>query len=314
MLLFFSAALAASPPGPWDRQTVSLPGRGDDGAPLTMHYLAAGPPDAPVVVLLHGFPDFSYGWRGVIPLLSEDYRVLAPDLRGYGETDITEGGYEMDSLIGDVTAFIDATTDGPVHLIAHDWGALIGWNAVMADPSRYRTWTAVNIPHPQTLAEYWLVSPEQRQYKKFYRQVRSPPAPRLLSSLSTDRMADAFYRAELVNDAVLTDEDAEHYHDLFGQRDRVWAALQYYHHSLSLKNRDLAALRAAELPVAVDTLVVWGGQDHYMMSPMAALSCGVVTARCESAVFEDAGHYLHWELPEDMVTRWRAFVAEDGQR
>jgi pimeloyl-ACP methyl ester carboxylesterase len=308
MLLLLSAALAAPPPGPWDSQTVALPGRGDDGADLTMHYRSAGPADAPVVVLLHGFPDFSYGWRGVIPLLSEDYRVLVPDLRGYGGTDITRGGYEMDSLIGDVEAFIDATVGGPVHLIAHDWGALIGCYAVMEEPERYLSWTALNIPHPKTLAEYWLVSPEQRRYKRFYRQVRSPPAPRLLSGLDVQKMADVLYREELVNDAVLTDADAVHYHDLFGQRERVWAPLQYYHHALSLKKRDLAALRAAELPVAVDTLVLWGGADHYMMSAMAALSCQPVTARCESAVFADSGHYLHWELPEEVVSHWRAFV------
>ena len=94
-------------PGPWENLWIDVPDR-VDGAPLRMHYLAAGPVDAPRVVLLHGFPDLGWGWRDVLPQLAEDHRVLAPDLRGYGGTDRPEEGYDVGTLAADIAGFLAA--------------------------------------------------------------------------------------------------------------------------------------------------------------------------------------------------------------
>ncbi len=117
-------------PGRWENAFIEVEGA---GGKLRMHYVAAGRKDAPRLILLHGFPDFAYTWRELVPMLSGDYRVLAPDLRGYAATGKPKKGYDLDSAAADVLAFADATAaaDGApdgvaTHLLGHDWGSLIG--------------------------------------------------------------------------------------------------------------------------------------------------------------------------------------------
>ena len=317
--LVFAAVCAAQDlravPGPWDNRVAVLAGRGDDGADLTMHYLVAGPPDAPAVVLLHGFPDFSYGWRHVIPLLSQDFRVYAPDLRGYAGTDAPRRGYDLDVLGGDVTAFLDVIgpVDGrdpaaPVHLIGHDWGATVGWRAVNDAPDRFLTWTALDVPHIRSLAAYLDESREQRKYRRFLAQLLAPLAPTILAGLGPERRARIAYREELVNDAALSDADIAWYQAAWDERREVIGPLRYYRR-IVYHRRPVERYYEDAPAISVPTLVLWGAEDHYMLSPMAARSCEEVSARCASEVFPGAGHYLHWDLPEAVVGRWRAFVA-----
>jgi pimeloyl-ACP methyl ester carboxylesterase len=118
---------------------VELPG-------LRLHYAEAGSGDP--ILLLHGFPQHWWEWRGVLPVLSPGYRVLCPDLRGAGWTDAPPTGYDRATLLGDVVALLDALGLDRVHLVAHDWGALVAFALCLEHPTRVRSLVSLATPHP----------------------------------------------------------------------------------------------------------------------------------------------------------------------
>src|SRR5271166_4332693 len=107
-------------------------------------------------VLLHGFPDTRHLWRNQVPaLVAAGFRVIAPDLRGYGRTQIPDGGVascRIETLVADVKALLDALGVAKARLVAHDWGAVIGWRVAIAHPERVDRYVAVPVGHPTAYA------------------------------------------------------------------------------------------------------------------------------------------------------------------
>jgi pimeloyl-ACP methyl ester carboxylesterase len=118
---------------------VELPG-------LRMHVAEAG--RGQPLLLLHGFPQHWWEWRGVLPGLAQHHRVICPDLRGAGWTDAPSAGYTRDGLLADVVALLDALELDRVHVIGHDWGALLGFQLCLSHPGRVQTFLASAVPHP----------------------------------------------------------------------------------------------------------------------------------------------------------------------
>jgi epoxide hydrolase 4 len=298
-------------PGPWENQQIEVPGRvetADGTEALEFHLLVAGPAGAPTVVLLHGFPDLAYSWREVIPLLSDDFRVVAPDLRGYGATGKPESGYDAVTLADDVAALIEVVAPGePVHLVGHDWGAFIAWSVAIRHPGRLATLTAVDVPHPATMEEFLREDREQRRKSRYMKLLASKPAARVVASLGPKRRGKML-RSNLTRAEGLTDEDVAWYQAAFDSVEETRGPLLYYREALALR-KAAAGEPIPDAPVAVPTLVMWGEDDAYVGSVMAEPSCEHVTAdRCEVEIFEGAGHFLQWEAPEGFVERWRRFV------
>lgn len=115
---------------------------------VRLHIAEAGPPDAPPVLLLHGFPFHWYSWRHVIAELSGEYRLICVDLRGFGWSDAPAGGYDTKTRADDVIALLDALDIGVVRLIAHQWGAWAGFFACLRAPERFESFLALNMVHP----------------------------------------------------------------------------------------------------------------------------------------------------------------------
>ncbi|MXW26337.1 MAG: alpha/beta hydrolase [Dehalococcoidia bacterium] len=112
---------------------------------IRMHYVEAG--EGEPVVLLHGFPEFWYSWRKQLPALAPHYRVVAPDLRGYHETE-ARPPYDTGTLQGDVLGLIEALGEEGAHIVGHDWGGAIAWQLAMNHPESVRSLAILNIPHP----------------------------------------------------------------------------------------------------------------------------------------------------------------------
>lgn len=124
-------------------------------AGLVFDIVDDGPADGDAVVLLHGFPERASCWASVTPLLQErGYRTVAPDQRGYspGARPRRRRDYRVSELAADVVALIDRV-GGPVHLVGHDWGAVVGWTVAATRPDLVRSWTAFSVPHPAAYAK-----------------------------------------------------------------------------------------------------------------------------------------------------------------
>ena len=325
-----AAAACAGPTArvaPEDSVLADLPGRWENlfvdvttpDGPLRMHYLAAGPKDAPRVVLLHGFPDFSYGWREVAPLLATDHRVVAPDLRGYGATGKPRTGYDLDTLAADVLGFADATArvdgvpaDVATHLIGHDWGAAVGWWAVMAAPRRFASYTAISVAHPRAYNEFLERSAEQRKKSRYMRSLTIPGVPAIFAGMR-DKKRMALYRDQLTRKEAFGDAELAWYRAAFDSTWETRPPLRYYKQKFRRAEHNNSAARKAP-KVAIPVLVLWGKRDKYLMWEMAADSCKFVEpGRCTVHVFPAASHWVHWDDPAGVVQQWRAVLGAGAQ-
>jgi pimeloyl-ACP methyl ester carboxylesterase len=124
---------------------------------VRLHVVQDGPKEGPLVILLHGFPEFSYGWRRQIPYLaSAGYRVWAPDQRGYNLSDKPDGlaAYSLDELAADVIGLIDAAGQKQISLVGHDWGAGVAWWVAAKYPDRLSKMVVMNVPHGAVMQKH----------------------------------------------------------------------------------------------------------------------------------------------------------------
>src|SRR5215213_8333837 len=124
--------------GAWTHRFVNANG-------IRFHVVEAG--EGPPVLLLHGFPEFWYSWRHQLPALSDRFRAVAPDLRGYNLTERPAGGYELPNLVNDVIGLIDALGVRQVRIVGHDWGGVLAWTVAMWAPERVEKLAILNAPH-----------------------------------------------------------------------------------------------------------------------------------------------------------------------
>jgi pimeloyl-ACP methyl ester carboxylesterase len=254
---------------------------------LRFRYLAAGPPEGRLHLLLHGFPEGAESWGPQLEALSEaGFRAVAPDLRGYGGTDAPEGvdEYRMARLVADVAALADAFGARRFHLAGHDWGAAIGWAFAIAQPERLLTYAALSVPHPVPFLHAMREDPDQRQkswYIGYFRDGR-----RAEESLTRDgmRALRAIYEGKLAEAVV------ERYARGFARPGRLTAALNYYR--AGPYDREPPT---EPMPVKVPTMLIWGDHDVALGRTAVEATAMHVTAPYRLVVLEGAGHWLQFE-------------------
>ena len=133
---------------------------------VNLHVVMTGAQDGPLVILLHGFPEFWYGWRKQMPALAAaGYAVWAPDQRGYNRSDKPAGvgAYHIDTLADDIAGLIAASGREQVYLVGHDWGAAVAWWVAGKYPTRIKKLAILNVPHPAVMRRAVLEDAEQRK-------------------------------------------------------------------------------------------------------------------------------------------------------
>jgi epoxide hydrolase 4 len=156
-----------------------------DSGGVKIHYVTKG--TGPLVVLIHGIPDFWYGWRHQIPALARHFQVVAVDLRGCNQSDQPQGveNYTMDKLVGDVDAVVKHFEQQKAALVGHDAGGWISWRYAMAHPDKTDRLITVNLPHPRCLERELANNPEQQKVSAYARQYQNWDGRALLPDGST---------------------------------------------------------------------------------------------------------------------------------
>jgi len=256
-------------------------------AGLDFHVRISG--EGPPLLLLHGFPDSGELWRLQTPaLVAAGFRVIVPDLRGYGETDAPAevGQYRLDRLVADVFDLADAFAGvAPrVDLVGHDWGAAIGWFACLARPERIRRFAALSVGHPEAYRRAGL----QQKLKGWY-----------LLLFVTPGLAERFLRAgdfRALTRHAPTAEDAARWRRDLARPGRLTAGLNWYRGVA----RDGWRRRGA---VAVPTLGIYGTGDPALAEDQMANSRNWVDAEWRYRRLDGTGHWLPVEAAEQ-VNEW----------
>lgn len=258
---------------------------------VTLHAVEAGPADGPAVVLLHGFPEFWYGWRRQIgALAAAGFRVVVPDGRGYNASDKPEGteAYRLPRLAGDVVGLADALGIDRFRLAGHDWGGVVAWATAALHPGRVERLAVLNAPHPDSWGRYALTHPTQA-LRSFYVGVFQ--LPRLPEALLSAGRYRALRRSLLESSrpGTFTEAELDRYAAAWSEPGALTAMLNWYR---ALRHREARALPRVE----AETLVLWGTEDRFLETALAAEAAKL----CRSARvrYLPATHWVQHEEAE----------------
>ncbi|MFC5280083.1 alpha/beta fold hydrolase [Halorubrum rubrum] len=255
---------------------------------VRVHVVTAGDPDAPLVVLLHGHPDFWYGWRDQIgPLVEAGFRVLVPDQRGCNLSEAPEGidAYRLSELTVDVRGLIRSEGRESAHVVGHDFGGFVAWNVALRRPSVVDRLGILNVPHPTVYRETLRSSLRQilRSWYVWFYQLPALPE----WALGRNDMANMVESLEVTSNPGTFDEETIERYRAAWRHTGVEPRVNWYR-----------GFRRSEPPsadvVAPPTLICWGEDDIALLPSMAEESLGY----CDDArlrTFPDASHWVHHE-------------------
>ena len=248
---------------------------------LTYDCRLSGDPSGQCVVLLHGFPETSIMWAGLMEELSaRGYFCLAPDMRGYSKDACPKGKkhYALTFLVQDILDIAGYFGQQQFHLIGHDWGAAIGWHLVHGNAARILSWTALSVPHPEAFGSAYRYDPEQRRKSRYIRWFLLPWLPEVYLGRNDLAILRRLWKKS-------GPEELENYLSVFRQRRCLTGALNYYRANLGGgKWERIGGIRTP-------TLFIWGKRD---------LAIGEVAAHGNQKYMEgpyaflplEAGHWL----------------------
>jgi len=260
----------------------------------------AGPPDGPVVVLLHGFPQHNDSWNAVIDRLSaEGYRCLAPNQRGYSPRarPSRRRDYRMPELVADVSALIDASGARRVHLVGHDWGATVAWAAAAEMPERLTTVAPISVPHPAAFIKSIATSRQglASWYMYLFQLPRIPEW--LLSRRDGDMIAELLRRGGQTPAAAQRDAEA------MREPGALTAAINWYR-AMPLSNP-----RAISQKISVPTMYVWSDRDTALLPKAAHDTARYVCGEYRFEILPGVSHWIPDEQPDrlaDLLLDWFA--------
>ncbi|WP_330633132.1 alpha/beta fold hydrolase [Halocatena halophila] len=259
-----------------------------DGDGVRLHVVAAGDPDGPLVVLLHGYPDFWYGWHNQLrSLVDAGYRVLVPDQRGYNLSEAPEGidAYRLSNLEADVRALIESEGRHSAHVVGHDFGAYVAWHLALREPDSVDRLAIFNVPHPTVYHAFIRRSPRQLArswYAIFYQLPRFPEW--LLGRNDAALLVSALEKS--ANPGTFDDEAIRRYRAAWRQNG-VTPMINWYRGLRRSK-------RPASDTVSQPTLICWGENDIALCPELADRSVEYCTDG-DLRTFPNASHWVHHE-------------------
>jgi epoxide hydrolase 4 len=260
---------------------------------IRLHLAEAGPADGPLVLLLHGFPEFWYGWHRQIPALARaGYRVWAPDQRGYNLSDKPSGrgAYAVDHLVEDAVGLIEAAGRERAFVVGHDWGGAVAWRLAERFPERVERLAILNCPHPRVMMRRLRRDASQLVRSSYIFFFQLPWLPEIASRAGNWALPSRALRTTSRR-GTFEEQDLERYREAWSRPGAFTAMLHWY--------RALwrAPAQARRRPgVSVPTLILWGAGDRFLRPEMARESLGYCAdGRLEW--LEEATHWLQHEEP-----------------
>jgi pimeloyl-ACP methyl ester carboxylesterase len=299
-----------------------------------LHYARAG--SGPLIVFLHGFPEFWYEWKHQIAEFSRDYTAVAPDMRGYNLSSKPPelSAYQVPNLVEDVRALtselMKSTGGTKFTLVAHDWGGVVAWVFAALHPQMLDKLVIVNAPHPTIFGKRLRDDPTQQKASAYMLMFRSPEAEATLSANSYEMLTSAVL-GDGIKAGTVTEEDRKAYVEAWSQPGALTGGLNYYRASgvgppprvdapaaatttagTATSAEPPAAATANQPPpliVRVPTLVIWGEKDTALLpGNLDGLDQFVPTLTVRR--ISDGTHWVVREKPAEVNRLIREFLAQ----
>ena len=265
---------------------------------VRLHYVEAG--EGPLIVLLHGFPEFWYGWRlQIAPLAAAGFRVVAPDTRGYNLSSKPSGvaAYSADKLAADIRGLIRQLGAESALVVGHDWGGTIAWTMAMNHPEVVDRLAILNAAHPRRLQQ-GLRNPGQLRKSWYFFFFQPPALPE-----RRVRAGDWKFLRNFLRDArpAYTPEEMDRYVEAWSQPGAATGMINYYRYAVrhSQKSR----------PISAPTLVIWGERDRYLGPNLAEPDRDDVPNLDRVERLPDASHWVHHDESERVTELLSDFFA-----
>lgn len=271
---------------------------------VELHVVEAGNPAGEVLLFLHGFPEFWWGWRKQIPYFVEKgYRVIVPDQLGYNLSSKPSGkkAYKMKFLSEDIAALIRQLTTKKVNLVGHDWGGAVAWATAMQYAELVKKLIVLNLPHPKVMRQFLKTNPKQLLKSSYIGFFQLPFLPEKTLSMFNYRMLER----SMLNSSrenTFSHEELDRYKEAWRQPGALRGMLNWYRAALN-------GTIELDQEVTVPTLLVWGKQDQFLSEEMAQPSIDL----CEDGrleILENATHWVQHEEAEQVNELIQEFIQE----
>jgi pimeloyl-ACP methyl ester carboxylesterase len=257
---------------------------------VSLHCLVEG--EGPLVLLLHGFPETSHAWHKQVPALAKHYRVVAPDLRGYGGSDKPKGiaAYRTSVLADDIVALIRAFGAERAHIVGHDWGGGVAWTVAIEHPEAVDRLVALNCPHPAVMVRALRSNLGQIRKSWYMFVFQIPWLPEWTFLRDNAQTLKNVLRRSAKRPDTFSDADLDEYARAFSAPGAATAAINYY--------RAAARSKVPSGKIKAPTLIIWGEDD---------IALGIELTRGMEGLFEhqprveylpDTSHWVMEERPE----------------
>ena len=273
---------------------------------IRLHYVTQG--DGPLMLLLHGFPEFWYSWRHQIPEFAKDYKVVALDLRGYNDSEkpAETSAYALSELIKDVEGAIRTLGYDQCVLVGHDWGGAIAWSFADTYPDLLSKLIVLNLPHPAKFAE-GLRTPQQLLRSWYIALFQLPALPELILQAGDYAAIRSIFRDQAINPNAFTEADLDEFAAAAAKPGALTSMVNYYRNILQGEG----LLNQSWNVLSVPTLMIWGEDDVALGKEL--------TYGTEQYVTDFKIHYIpncsHWvqqEQPELVNQYMREFLTQDN--
>ncbi|MBE7382659.1 MAG: alpha/beta hydrolase [Leptolyngbya sp. SIO1E4] len=288
--------MSEHPTANWQHQFITTNG-------IQLHYVTQG--TGPLLLLLHGFPEFWYTWRHQIPVFAEHYTVVALDLRGYNDSDkpADASAYTMTELVRDIKGVIAGLGYERCVLVGHDWGGAIAWNMAYDYPDQVEKLIILNCPHPQRFLDGLTSSPLQLLRSAYIGFFQLPWLPETVLQMNDYQFIPQVFDAMAVNRSAISERDIQAYKTAAAKPGALQSALNYYRNLLNIP------LWQREWPILeVPTLMIWGEDDPVFENALAEDTEESVRD-FHLRFINQCGHWVPQEYP-DLVNQYMAEFLE----
>ncbi|MBC7882777.1 MAG: alpha/beta hydrolase [Anaerolineae bacterium] len=275
---------------------------------IQFHLVEEGDKEKPLLLFLHGFPEYWYSWRHQIPVMAQNFYTVAPDLRGYNLTDKPTAGYDLNTLVDDIFALMKALEKETVTLVAHDWGGAIAWAFAYRYPQCLDKLVVLNCPHPARLAEELRGNPQQLLMSWYFFFFQLPWLPETLIRADDYAFIEKAFRAPQIRPGTFSYEDIVKYKQAIAQPGALTAAINYYRNALNLGQLDSLSDRYSGSKIKSPTMLIWGVEDFALSLALTRNMKRFFDGEFRLELIAECSHWTQQEAPEEVNKLLQEFL------